>query len=85
MFILPINIHRIDESSGCSTVSPPLYHPVRHNPHVHMIRCPVCKSDEIYAIVGGYIGQIYRCKSCGYRGSLVVECRDEKGRDRECK
>jgi transposase-like protein len=50
-----------------------------------MIRCPVCKSDEIYAIVGGYIGQIYRCKSCGYRGSLVVECRDEKGRDRECK
>ncbi|MDD1716230.1 MAG: transposase [Methanolinea sp.] len=50
-----------------------------------MIRCPVCKSDEIYTIAGGYIGQIYRCKSCGYRGSLVVECRDEKGKDRDCK
>jgi transposase-like protein len=39
-----------------------------------MIRCPVCNSRDIYVLVGGYIGQVYRCKSCGYRGSLVVEC-----------
>lgn len=66
----------------------PSHHPFiipSTTPHIHMIRCPVCRSDEIYTIVGGYVGQIYRCKSCGYRGSLVVECRDEKGRDRECK
>ncbi|MCC7567120.1 MAG: transposase [Methanoregulaceae archaeon] len=43
-----------------------------------MLRCPVCGSREIYPIVGGYIGQIYRCKSCKYRGSLVVETDEEE-------
>jgi transposase-like protein len=38
-----------------------------------MIRCPVCRSTEIYRLVGGYIGEIYRCKRCGYSGSLVIE------------
>lgn len=35
--------------------------------------CPVCQSTEIYEVIGGYSGQIYRCKHCGYRGSLIVE------------
>jgi C4-type Zn-finger protein len=35
--------------------------------------CPVCQSTEIYIVVGGYFGQVYRCKHCGYRGSLVLE------------
>jgi uncharacterized protein YbaR (Trm112 family) len=40
---------------------------------VEMFYCPVCKSQEIYAVAGGYIGQVFLCKDCGYRGSLVLE------------
>jgi transposase-like protein len=47
-----------------------------------MIVCPVCQSPEIYAIVGGYIGQLYRCKSCGYRGSFVLEIDKPEEKDR---
>ena len=50
-----------------------------------MFFCPACKSQEIYAVAGGYIGQVYLCKDCGYRGSFVLEiddpdasCRTEK-------
>jgi transposase-like protein len=43
-----------------------------------MFYCPACKSQEIYADVGGFIGQIYLCKVCGYRGSFVLEI-DESG------
>ena len=39
--------------------------------------CPVCQSTEVYAVAGGYVGQVYRCKKCGYRGSFVLEV-DEK-------
>ncbi|MCQ8893749.1 MAG: hypothetical protein NQU46_03855 [Methanolinea sp.] len=47
-----------------------------------MIHCPVCKSREVYPVAGGYIGQVYRCKRCGYVGSLVVDCgEDDKNRD----
>lgn len=35
--------------------------------------CPTCQSTEIYPVAGGYIGQVYRCKACGYRGSFVLE------------
>lgn len=38
-----------------------------------MLYCPNCKSQEIFAVVGGYVGQIYLCKDCGYRGSFVLE------------
>jgi transposase-like protein len=38
-----------------------------------MFFCPSCKSQEIYAVAGGYIGQVYLCKDCGYRGSFVLE------------
>ncbi|MDD3407400.1 MAG: hypothetical protein PHP13_04880 [Methanomicrobium sp.] len=37
------------------------------------LHCPVCDSDEIFTVVGGYAGNIYRCKVCGYQGALVVE------------
>ena len=42
-----------------------------------MFYCPKCKSQEIYAVAGGYIGQVYLCKDCGYRGSFVLEIDDE--------
>jgi transposase-like protein len=45
-----------------------------------MIRCPVCGSSDIYTIVGGYIGEIYRCKKCGYSGAFVIET-DEDSQD----
>ena len=38
-----------------------------------MLYCPSCKSDQIFAVAGGYIGQVYLCKKCGYRGSFVLE------------
>ena len=38
-----------------------------------MFYCPKCKSQEIYPVAGGYVGQIYLCKDCGYRGSFVLE------------
>jgi len=41
-----------------------------------MYYCPRCKSQEIYAVAGGYMGQVYRCKDCGYRGSFVLEVDD---------
>jgi transposase-like protein len=43
-----------------------------------MFYCPVCKSQEIFPVVGGYVGQVYLCKDCGYRGSFVLEI-DEPG------
>ena len=39
--------------------------------------CPECQSTDMYEVAGGYVGQIYRCKKCGYRGSFVLEV-DEK-------
>jgi transcription elongation factor Elf1 len=38
-----------------------------------MFYCPNCKSQEIFAVAGGYVGQVYLCKDCGYRGSFVLE------------
>gem|GEM_PF-644031 len=38
--------------------------------------CPSCRSTEVYPVAGGYIGQVYRCKACGYRGSFVLELED---------
>ncbi len=46
-----------------------------------MYRCPICGSCEIYPVAGGYIGPVYLCKNCGYRGSLVLEAEDEPERD----
>lgn len=36
-------------------------------------------------MAGGYLGQIYRCKSCGYRGSLIMECEMTQDRDKDGK
>jgi transposase-like protein len=50
-----------------------------------MLYCPACKSHEIYAVAGGYIGQVYLCKDCGYRGSFVLEIDDAGARGQEGK
>jgi transposase-like protein len=46
-----------------------------------MLCCPVCKKRDVYPVAGGYVGQIYRCKSCGYRGSFVLETDEECGQE----
>jgi transposase-like protein len=38
-----------------------------------MFFCPNCKSQEIFPVAGGYVGQIYLCKDCGYRGPFVLD------------
>ncbi|HVN74543.1 MAG TPA: hypothetical protein VMT44_08130 [Methanoregula sp.] len=43
-----------------------------------MLYCPRCKSDQIFPVAGGYIGQVYLCKKCGYRGSFVLESDDDE-------
>lgn len=42
-----------------------------------MLRCPRCGSPEIYEVLGGYAGTMYRCKKCGYTGSFVVESEED--------
>lgn len=44
-----------------------------------MFYCPKCKSQEIFPEVGGYVGSIYICKDCGYRGSFVLEVDSVEG------
>ncbi len=39
-------------------------------------KCPQCGSSDIIFFVGGEAGQIYECKSCGYRGTLIIEADD---------
>lgn len=41
-----------------------------------MLMCPACKSRNIFPVAGGYIGQVYLCKDCKYRGSFVLEVDD---------
>jgi C4-type Zn-finger protein len=43
---------------------------------LNMLYCPVCKSRDIFPVAGGYIGQVYVCKKCRYRGSFVLETDD---------
>jgi transposase-like protein len=47
--------------------------PDAHIELLTMLCCPVCKSRDIFPVAGGYMGQVYLCKSCGYRGSFVLE------------
>jgi hypothetical protein len=35
--------------------------------------CPQCGSSKISLIAGSIVGQVYRCGSCDYVGSLVLE------------
>ncbi|HWQ20057.1 MAG TPA: hypothetical protein VN455_09805 [Methanotrichaceae archaeon] len=35
--------------------------------------CPVCASSDLYCEAGGYTGNKYHCKNCGYIGALIIE------------
>ncbi len=47
--------------------------------HSRTLHCPRCDSTNIYIPIGGYTGNYYHCKECGYEGALVIEyeCEDE--------
>jgi transposase-like protein len=47
--------------------------PVAHIELLNMLYCPVCKSHDIFPVAGGYMGQVYLCKNCKYRGTFVLE------------
>jgi predicted RNA-binding Zn-ribbon protein involved in translation (DUF1610 family) len=47
--------------------------PGAHIELLTMFYCPTCQSREIFPVAGGYFGQVYSCKKCGYRGSFVLE------------
>ena len=42
-----------------------------------MFKCPSCGSCEIFPVAGGYLGPVYLCHACGYRGSLVLEAEND--------
>jgi hypothetical protein len=44
-----------------------------------MLCCPRCRSLEVFVETGGYTGNIYHCKKCGYRGAFILEIEAEKG------
>lgn len=37
------------------------------------LKCPKCGSESVTLWMGGRLGMVYFCKSCGYRGPLVME------------
>jgi len=48
-----------------------------------MLCCPVCKGRNIFPVAGGYMGQVYLCKDCNYRGSFVLEIDDDEDTEPE--
>jgi transposase-like protein len=40
--------------------------------------CPQCGSKNIYAEDGGVLGEVYRCRDCGYTGAFIVEVDSEE-------
>lgn len=36
-------------------------------------KCPSCGSTRIDLYMGGYLGKIYSCPDCDYRGPVVLE------------
>lgn len=63
------------ESGGRGCQEPALYIPkgpwslVRKR----ILLCPSCGSHRVHYEAGMVVGQLYRCRDCGYVGSLVVE------------
>ncbi|HON81343.1 MAG TPA: transposase [Methanoregulaceae archaeon] len=48
-----------------------------------MFQCPACGSREIYRVAGGCMGELYRCKECGYFGAFIVEVDEDRSPGRQ--
>jgi len=43
-----------------------------------ILRCPICRSTDIYWDARGLYATLYHCKQCGYQGAFILES-DEEG------
>jgi len=39
-------------------------------------RCPICKSEDLNYMP--WLGQIYKCRKCGYVGPLIITKKSKK-------
>lgn len=46
---------------------------LKHTPRETFLLCPQCRSPDVFIATGMITGQVYRCKNCGYQGSLILE------------
>ncbi|WP_292517889.1 hypothetical protein [Methanoculleus sp.] len=44
-----------------------------------VLRCPVCRSIEIYRAARGLYATLYHCRQCGYQGAFILECDEDAG------
>jgi len=35
--------------------------------------CPKCRNPGLHLWMGAYVGMIYECSKCGYRGPICLE------------
>lgn len=47
--------------------------PVPLSVAARVLLCPQCGSRDVHYELGGITGQVYRCKTCNYVGSLILE------------
>ncbi len=46
----------------------------RHRPTPERIlRCPQCRSTDVFTDVTMFSGALYTCKQCGYKGPFILE------------
>lgn len=45
-----------------------------------VLRCPVCRSTEIYRDARGLYATLYHCRQCGYQGAFILECDEDTDR-----
>ncbi|MCW6167759.1 MAG: hypothetical protein LVQ64_04840 [Thermoplasmatales archaeon] len=43
------------------------------DPRDTILLCPQCRSARLVYEAGLITGQVYRCQTCGYMGSFVIE------------
>jgi hypothetical protein len=42
-----------------------------------ILRCPICRSTDIYWDARGLYSTLYYCRQCNYQGALILECYEE--------
>lgn len=42
-----------------------------------IIRCPICRSTNIYWDARGLYATMYYCRQCGYNGAFILECDED--------
>jgi len=42
-----------------------------------VMRCPMCRSTDVYWNARGLYPTLYRCRQGGYQGAFILECKKE--------